>query len=175
MVYYIALWYIILSSNMLIRIQQGTNIKCVITFHVLLPSIKFSEYKLLIEQESQIMLAKQHHDMLMFKKKADEKKDADVAFTECWTVLCSRKISGVFSNSKPVKAWNMVHLRAICSKFKIYGYKNRICGRLRAQHQWNENVVSTKKIRNKGRNFTSYLKCFLRFDDYPIRRSWSVL
>ena len=28
-------------------------------------------------------------------------------------------------NSKPVKAWNMVHLRVLCSKFKISGYKNR--------------------------------------------------
>jgi hypothetical protein len=126
---------------LLIRIQQGAYIKCVITFQVLLPSIKFSEYKLPIEQESQIMLAK-HHDMLMFKKKADKKKDADVTFKE-WisidtlgSIVLSEDFESIaFSNSKPAKAWNMVHLRAFCSKFKIYGHKNRICGRFRARHQ----------------------------------------
>ena len=36
-----------------------------------------------LEQESQIMLAKQHHDVLMMKKKADKKKeDADEVLKE---------------------------------------------------------------------------------------------
>jgi hypothetical protein len=87
------------------------------------------------------MLAK-HHDMLMFTKKVDKKKDAGVALKEWMRIVTLGSIvlsedfgSIVFSNSKPAKAWNMVHLRAFCSKFKIYGYKNRICGRLRVRHQ----------------------------------------
>lgn len=78
------------------------------------------------------MLAKQHHDMLMLKKKADKKKDADEVFKE-WirivtldSIVLSEDFGSIVSiDSKPVKAWNMVHLRALCSKFKISGYKNR--------------------------------------------------
>ena len=78
------------------------------------------------------MLAKQHHDMLMLKKKADKKKDADEVYKE-WIrivtiddIVLSEDFGSIVSiDSKPVKAWIMVHLRARCSKFKISGYKNR--------------------------------------------------
>lgn len=82
-------------------------------------------------QESEIMLAKQHHEMLLNKKKADKKKKDDAAFNE-WTllvtldsiVLSSDTGSIASIDSKPVDAWNMKYLRALCSKFKISGYKN---------------------------------------------------
>ena len=40
------------------------------------------------EDELEIMLAKQHHDMLVKKKKADKKMKDDVAFNE-WTLLAT--------------------------------------------------------------------------------------
>lgn len=65
-------------------------------------------------QESEIMLAKQHHEMLLKKKK-------DNAFFNDWTLLGvmldSIVIFGSINSidSKPVDAWNMKYLRALCS------------------------------------------------------------
>lgn len=81
--------------------------------------------------ESEIMLAKQHHAQLVRMKKADKKKKDDAAFIE-WTLLVSLEsivLSSDFGSiisidSKPVHEWNMKHLRALCSKLKISGYKN---------------------------------------------------
>ena len=82
-------------------------------------------------QESEIMLAKQHHEMLLKMKKADKKKKDDAVFNE-WIllvtldsiVLSSDSGSIASIDSKPEDAWNMKYLRALCSKFKISGYKN---------------------------------------------------
>lgn len=83
-------------------------------------------------QESEITAAKQHHMMLLKKKKAERKNNADAAFNE-WTrivtldsIVLSADCESIESiDSKPLESWNMKHLRALCSKFKISGYKNR--------------------------------------------------
>ncbi|KAI2489609.1 hypothetical protein MHU86_24977 [Fragilaria crotonensis] len=84
------------------------------------------------QQESEITAAKQHHMMLLEKKKAEKKKNADAAFNE-WTrivtldsIVLSADCESIESiDSKPLESWNMKHLRALCSKFKMSGYKNR--------------------------------------------------
>lgn len=83
-------------------------------------------------QESEITAAKQHHMMLLKKKKAERKNNADAAFNE-WTrivtldsIVLSADCESIDTiDSKPLESWNMKHLRALCSKFKISGYKNR--------------------------------------------------
>jgi hypothetical protein len=84
-------------------------------------------------QESEITAAKQHHMMLLKKKKAERKYNADAAFNE-WTrivtldsIVLSADCGSIGPiDSKPLDwSWNMKHLRALCSKFKISGYKNR--------------------------------------------------
>ena len=83
-------------------------------------------------RELEITTAKQPHHMALLRKKEDKKRDADTVFND-WTesvTLDSIMLSSDFKSiksisSRPVNDWNMKHMRFMCSKFKISGYKNR--------------------------------------------------
>ena len=83
-------------------------------------------------RELEITAAKEHHMALLKKKKEDKKRDADTVFND-WTetvtldsIMLSPDLKSIKSiSSRPVGDWNMKHMRFMCSKFKISGYKNR--------------------------------------------------